>query len=238
VFRRRRESGYPTSSNRASSFHLQWVFPPDTPPLASVRVTLTVAEPPAVPDLYFWALQASFADRGRRFGGAHLGLQWYPPHPGSTAVNWGGYDPNGAILPGTESSLPSATGNDNTRDFAWEPGRPYELRIARGSQGWAGSVDGSAVRELLGGGNELTDVVMWSEVFARCDAPSVSVEWSDPRATTVDGLEVWPDAMRVNYQALRDGGCTNTNCSVRGPSFVQRTSCERDTPIGALLSAE
>ena len=80
---------------------------------------LEVTTAPQVEALYFWALQVSFTDRGRSGGGAHLGLQWYPAHPGSTAVNWGGYVPDGHELEGTTSALPSATGNVNTRDFPW-----------------------------------------------------------------------------------------------------------------------
>ena len=102
--------------NGASSFHLAWDAP--TGPWIGADVVLEVTEPPTVPALYFWALQVSFEDRGRAAGGAHLGLQWYPPHPGSTAVNWGGYAPDGRELDGSNSLLPSATGNPNTRDFA------------------------------------------------------------------------------------------------------------------------
>ncbi|HKX72170.1 MAG TPA: hypothetical protein VJM75_13115 [Acidimicrobiales bacterium] len=46
-------------------------------------------------DLYFWALQASFIDSAERHcGGGHVGLQWRRHHPGSRAVNWGGYGPD------------------------------------------------------------------------------------------------------------------------------------------------
>ena len=69
--------------------------------------------------------------RVARAGGAHFGLQWHPDHPGGTAVNWGGYDRSGSILPGSASDLPSALHNDNTRDLAWVPRRPYRLRISR-----------------------------------------------------------------------------------------------------------
>src|SRR5690349_12962684 len=94
--RRLRTTGFPTSSNRASSMHLWWT--PAPPPATEVSVVLEIVEPPAVPHLYFWALQASFVDRGRRIGGAHLGLQWYDRHPGGTAVNWGGYRDGGGEL--------------------------------------------------------------------------------------------------------------------------------------------
>ena len=121
-------------------------------PLVEVAATLEVVEPPVVAELYFWPRPASPPGGGT--GGT--GLQWYPPHPGSTAVNWGGYADRGGILDGTASALPSATGNPNTRDLAWEAGRPYRLVIGRGTRPgwWRGSVDGVAVRvELHGGGD-------------------------------------------------------------------------------------
>ncbi len=75
---------------------------------------------------------------GRRHGGAHLGLQWHAPHPGSRAVNWGGYAPGGGILPGSESALPSGSGNANTRDLWWEPAVPTPLTIERAAGGRVG----------------------------------------------------------------------------------------------------
>ncbi|HNE38225.1 MAG TPA: hypothetical protein PKZ82_17065, partial [Microthrixaceae bacterium] len=108
-----RTHGDPPSANGASSLHLRWDLD-DRPGCREVSVTLEVLQPPTVDRLYFWALQADFAtgDAGRRpAGGAHLGLQWHPQHPGSTAVNWGGYRPGGGELSGTVSALPSALGN-------------------------------------------------------------------------------------------------------------------------------
>ena len=247
-FRRARERGYPRSSNRASSFHLSWRFPPGTPPLVAVAVSLEVIEPPAVNDLYFWALQAGFADHGRRFGAGHLGLQWYPVHPGGTAVNWGGYAQSGGELRGSESALPSATRNVNTRDFDWRAKTPYELRIDRSEHGWRGLVNDVVVRELFADGGELVDVAMWSEVFARCDAPSVAVQWSRLRGWAADGGEHRPHQVVTNYQAVANGGCSNTNSSVvdgsvggpvdqsGGPVFEQRTNSPRLTQTGALLT--
>ena len=121
-----RVSGPPPSANGASSFHLGWVL---AGPCRSVAVVVEVLEAPVVPRLYFWALQADVATARGRVGGAHLGLQWHPGHPGSTAVNWGGYRSSGAELDGSVSSLPSATSNPNTRDFEWWPRRRYDLTI-------------------------------------------------------------------------------------------------------------
>jgi hypothetical protein len=216
-----RTAGYPTSSNRASSMHLRWDPPP--PPTDAVAVTLEIVEPPVVPELYFWALQVSFLDGGRRVGGAHLGLQWYARHPGSTAVNWGGYRDRGGELDGEASTLPSATGNPNTRDFAWQPRRPYRLRVhGTGDGWWTGDVtdlvtgETTIVRRLHGGGTALGEPVVWSEVFARCDHPSVTVRWSD--------LEPAPVALRPSYQSHVDGGCANTVSRPDGDGWVQITN--------------
>ena len=240
-----RTAGDPTSSNGASSLHLRWELPTvRRVELREVSVTLEVVAPPEVPRLYFWALQADFADAaGRRAGGAHLGLQWHPQHPGSTAVNWGGYDAAGRELRGSTSDLPSALRNVNTRDFAWSAHEPYRLTIAAvpsagGGVVWRGSVTDSAgtvtvVRDLYPPGDRISGVVMWSEVFARCDHPSVGVRWSEPRAVALDGEPVEPTRLSVNYQSLADGGCTNTDSRIDGVGVVQWTDATRTTPPGA-----
>ena len=146
-----------------------------------------------MPALYFWALQASFVDRGRDGGAGHLGLQWHPDHPGSTAVNWGGYDATGRELSGSAATLPSALDNPNTRDLAWSPGVAYRLGIRRvteaesaaggvpdGLVAWRGEVTDlssgitTVVRDLWAAGSGLAAPVVWSEVFAACDDPAVS----------------------------------------------------------------
>ena len=226
VRRRARTTGFPTSSNRASSMHLHW--DPSPPPALEVAVTLEIVEPPVVPHLYFWALQASFVTvEGHRLGGAHLGLQWYDRHPGSTAVNWGGYRDGAGELDGDVSALPSATGNPNTRDFAWRARVPYRLRIHGDGDGWwTGSVtdlttdETTVVRRLRGGGARLAAPVMWSEVFARCDDPSVVVRWSDPNPTV--------RAMHPTYQSHQDGGCANTASTRDGDAWLQTTNVARD----------
>lgn len=227
--------GTPPSGNGASSFHLTWEAPVGR--WVAAEATLEVLEAPAVPRLVFWALQVSFVDRGRRAGGAHLGLQWHPAHPGSTAVNWGGYGPGGRELDGSPSTLPSATGNPNTRDYPWRPGRPYRLRVSRAAGGWRGEVaDGAAVtvvRHLHAGGGTLDSPVVWSEVFAACEEPAGTVRWSGFRLTAEDGTQVEPDTVRVSYQPLTEGGCATTDVVVDGGGFVQRTATVRHTPHGA-----
>ena len=241
-----RTTGLPTSSNGASSFHLRWHLAGE---YREVSVTLEVLEPPTVPRLYFWALQADFAGPGHRAGGAHLGLQWHPSHPGTRAVNWGGYDARGTELHGSESPLPSALHNPNTRDLWWSEPTPYRLTIERapndadrqGLHAWRGTItdlstgQATVVRDLYVPGDRISGVVMWSEVFARCDDPSAAVRWSDPSAITIDGATVPPDRLSVNYQTHADGGCANTDSSPDGVGIVQRTNTPRTTPTGAVL---
>ena len=262
---RGRVRGTPPSGNGASSFHLRWVFEGDSATavqsgaVVSAAVTLEVVDPPTVPRLYFWALQADFGDdRRRAAGGAHLGLQWHPQYPGSTAVNWGGYRAGGGELAGSGSSLPSTLRNPNTRDLHWTPGRRYRLRISRvtaahhptepapaGTVAWRGSVvdldagDQVVVRDLWVPADRITGVTMWSEVFARCDDPSAAVRWSDPEVMTDDQQLHTPAALAVNYQSYSDGGCANTDSTpTSGSGVVQRTSTERVTAQGARLELD
>jgi hypothetical protein len=238
---RGRTSGLPPSANGASSAHAWWECPG---PLREVAVTLEVLVPPSVPWLHFWALQVAFVDGGRRTGGGHLGLQAAPWHPGGTAVNWGGYSEAGGELDGTASALPSAAGNANTRDFPWLPRRTYRLRVAPGGGPgrWLGEVtdltSGTAtvVRELRCPGTALADPVVWSEVFAPCDAPGTAVRWSDPVAQRVDGRLVVPPAVRATYQSVADGGCSNSATFLDGTAVVQATATERRMPHGSRLA--
>lgn len=240
-------TGPPPSGNGASSFHLFWHVPSGE--WVGAEAVVEIAEAPTVPRLYFWALQVSFTDRGRRGGGAHLGLQWHPAHPGATAVNWGGYGADGRELTGTTSSLPSATGNVNTRDFDWKAGCRYRLRIsssgeanADGLYAWQGDVlDESSgvettVRGLWAPGDRLTDAMVWSEVFADCDAPGVAVRWRGFTLVGADATEVPVRSVTVNYQSLAEGGCTNTDTVAEDDAFVQVTATERHCAQGTRLT--
>ncbi len=267
-----RVRGFPPSANGASSFHLRWLLDErGAAPIRSASVVLEVVDPPRVPRLHFWALQVDVEDAlGRRAGGAHLGLQWHPEHPGSTAVNWGGYDQDGTVLHGSDSALPSALHNPHTRDFGWVPCRPYRLKVEpapaqdqpdrehRGSvlTAWRGSLtdlttgECTVVRDLHAWGDRIAGVIMWSEVFARCDDPQVAVRWSDATVTGTDGRTRRPGSFRVNYQAPGDGGCANTTSQPDsgfrhdggvvgtgqgGFGVLQVTNAERTTPQGAVI---
>lgn len=236
---RPRTAGRPPSSNGASSFHLFWLLPGE---LVEVGATLEVVEPPRVDRLFFWALQVSFSEGGRRSGGAHLGLQHHPEHPGGGAVNWGGYRSGGGELDGSTSSLPSTLGNANTRDFPWRPGVRYRLRVhAAPGGGWRGAVrelpdgDEVVVRDLWADGDALVAPMVWSEVFADCDHPTTAVRWSDLSGLDRRGDEVRPSGLQVNYQDHAAGGCANTSSQADEHGVVQRTNTPRVVPQGALL---
>jgi hypothetical protein len=200
--------------------------------LVEASVTLVVPALPSVPRLYFWALQVSFSAGA----GAHLGLQWGADPPRRLRhVNWGGYGTSGAELSGGTSSLPSSFSNPNTRDYDWEPGRAYRLRIGRAARGWAGWVDDTLVRCLDAPGDTVKDPVVWSEVFADCDDPTVSVRWSDLEVVTRSGQRVPVDSVVARYQVRQEGGCDNTSSRRDGDAFVQTTNTVRDTPPVALL---
>ncbi len=232
---------------RASSLHLWWELDPEEA-LVQVEATLEVLEGPRVPALYFWALQASFRDGRRVRGGGHLGLQSAGQDPPLRFVNWGGYraaDDGGSELEGTASELPSAVDNPNTRDYPWAVRRPYRLRIGRSPDGpgsWRGEVTdlGSSrptvVRDLRCPSRHLTDAVVWSEVFARCDDPSVTVRWSELVAVTSAGRRVPVTTVVATYQRHQDGGCDNTTAAVDGTGWLQRTNVRRQVAPGARLS--
>jgi hypothetical protein len=239
LLRRTRTRGLPPSGNGASSFHLGWRLPPGEGHLVAAGVTLEVRTWPVVDHLYFWALQVGLPGAGA----AHLGLQWNDRHPGFGAVNWGGYSADGSLLAGTESRLPSTPADPNTRDYPWKPQRAYRLGVLRAGEGlWRGEVtdltSGNAVtvRELFTASPFLGDPMVWSEVFARCDDPSVTVRWSDFEVANDRGDRFAPTAVAVNYQSHADGGCANTTSVLDGDGGVlQVTNSERTTPQGAAL---
>lgn len=241
--RQGRVAGEPTSANGASSFHLTWLLDAGEP-VVEVEAVLEVVVPPAVDRLYFWALQVSFLGGRSDRGAAHVGLQWNRRHPGSRAANWGGYAPHGGLLRGSDSTLPSTPRDPNTRDYPWEPGRPYRLRVAPspGAPGWwqgqvADLVTGqeTVIRELHTDGDRLARPVVWSEVFARCEHPSVAVRWTGLAAVTASGERLVPRGLQVSFQATAAGGCDNTTVRHDGTGVVQVTNAERTLPHGAVV---
>ena len=119
-------------------------------PLLRVEATLEVVVPPAVPRLYFWALQVSFAAGPRLQGGAHLGLQWHPASrgaPRSTSAATGPAERGTRVLEGTTSELRGPRRQPNTREFPWQLGHRYRLAVApapeapEGLRAWRGTVE-------------------------------------------------------------------------------------------------
>lgn len=225
--------------------HLFWNI--KSQPLAEVAATLEIIKPPTEPWLYFWALQASFRAGPRPLGAGHMGLQHHPSYPGSGAVNWGGYHHGGGELPGSHSPLGSTLGNPNTSNYRWQPGVQYRYRIHPSPQGgWRATITDlstgidTAIRDLWVEADHLTDPMVWSEVFAPCDAEPVVVEWSDLEAQTTDGRRLAASGVRANFQTVNDGGCSNTNATVMenngGKAIRQITNAARTLDAGATIA--
>ena len=256
-----RAAGPPRSPNGASSFHLFWDMPrtPQASRLVEVSATLEIVEPPRVSALYFWALQVDFADeKGRMWGGGHTGLQWNRRFPGGAAANWGGYasqELGGMVLAGSDPDLQAFPGDPNTMAFPWLAGRSYRFRVHRSPEvpdAWRSEVTDlesgqtTVLRDLLRPAGSrgrsgapssglLLHPMVWSEVFADCDAPSVTVRWSGLSALADDGSTVTPPAVVANYQSHRDGGCGNTTVRRDGAALLQVTSVPREVEQGGRL---
>ena len=242
---RERTSGEPGARNGASSFHLVWDL--SSHHVIECSAVLEVVVPPTNSRLYFWALQASFASGAMVHGGAHLGLQWNTKHPGGGAANWGGYASDGSLLLGSESLLPSTRQDPNTRDYPWMAGHRYRLRIARSGEtasglvAWRGTVahiesgEETRIRDLHTKGEYLIRPMVWSEVFARCEHPTVVARWSELKAVTAEGVDIHPPYVRVNYQSRADGGCDNTTAGVDEIGILQVTNARRRVPQDAKL---
>ncbi|HUQ62177.1 MAG TPA: hypothetical protein VM121_00295 [Acidimicrobiales bacterium] len=241
----------------ASSFHLWWRFPPGaaSAPFVEVSATCEVVVPPAVDSLYFWALQVGFGDGHDDRGAGHTGLQWHGHGARRRAVNWGGYRAErdgGGELRGSVSQLGRLDQNGNTVAYPWEPGRRYRFRIARagndadngagdgdGDRRWRSTVtdltagESTVIRDLYAPGQHLVSPVVWSEVFAGCDAPSVMVRWSGLEARTAAGDVLRPAALSVTYQDEAAGGCENTDVGADDLGVTQTTNTARQIRAGA-----
>ena len=239
-----RTTGPPPSPNGASSFHFWWDV---AEPLAWVSVDLEASLPPGAGGLAFFALQASFWSAGGHEGGAHTGLQRHPRHPEGRAVNWGGYDRDGAVLPGSESPLPSALDDPNTRDYPWETETRYRLTIGPRTlrpegAAWPARIRDleadreTTIRELFCPGDHLRAPVVWTELFCDCDAPGVAARWTRPRAADPDGRPVPVTGGRVTYQPYESGGCSNTDVSISEGAVVQQSNRPRGAPHQARLT--
>ena len=184
-----------------------WELPPAGGPIVAASARLIVEAAPPVDELYFWALQASFTDgSGRRArrrppGPAVARRRTRAPAPPTGAAT----RPAAAILPGSESALPSAHRQRQHPRPGGSRACPTALDDRAGAPaaglGRARSTAPSCAR-LAAGGDRLDGLMVWSEVFARCDDPPVAVRWSGFAATVADRRG--PLARRpcaVNYQA-------------------------------------
>ena len=95
---------------------------------------------------------------------------------------------------------------------------------------------GGSTSDSQAGGGYLTCPIVWSEVFADCDAPSVSVRWSDLQAVDEAGTVFRPDAVSVNYQSASEGGCPNTSVTADDAGILQITNTQRIVEQGAILT--
>ena len=226
-----------------SSFHAWWAGIDVREYVVEASAVLEVVVAPAASRLYFWALQTTFTDAaGHEYGGAHVGLQWNPSHAGSTAVNWGGYGvvrDVTSILAGSHSLIPSTVDDVNTRDFPWVPRVPYRFIVYRKSEGWAADVMDVAtrsrthIRTLHAGGDRLTKMVVWSEVFASCVDPSAVVRWSGLSARTADGRVLHPSSVTLSFPT--DGACLNNDTRADAHGLLQVTNTERTGRDGQVV---
>lgn len=242
-----RLAGTPTSASGVSSFFLWWDLPFGEK-LTEISVNLEVVLRPEVDRLVTFAVQAAFLKPGG--GSCHLGLQHHPQFPQRGAVNWDGYTAKGEPLDSAVPSLPSASDELATRDFAWSEGTPYRLTIERGDEQpdgrfpWIGSVtnlrsgDRTEVRRLLSESPHMRGPVMYIESFGPCDGPRVEARWSNATAVSTNGGVRAVKSMRVDYQPHAAGGCTNTNSSVEDGRFVQRAGQMRSTKAGSTIRLE
>lgn len=167
-------------------------------------------------------------------------------------MNWGGYYSSGSSetgeLPGSELQLQSAPGNPNTGDYLWTAGHRYRYQIERSPErGWRGSIIDTGtgaqtvIRDLFCDGDELTNLMVWTEAFADCDDPPTTVRWSNLRIATDHDRALAVGAVRVNYQSLADGGCITSDCvgdqsEGAATGITQRTGVPRTTAQGSMLS--
>ncbi len=232
-----RTVGRPPSANGASSFHLIW----DTPGVFSeASAVIEVVQPPTEAKLYFWALQVSFVEPDNErstIGGAHVGLQHHPQYPDGGAVCWGGYRHGAAgsgELDGSALGAPSALRNPNTCNYGWQAGRRYRYRVFSPEAGrWRATIsdlesgDEFVIRDLYSTATACKAPMVWTESFADCDDPSVTIRWSELSVTRSDGTVEAPAGIRLNYQTVADGGCSNTASTPDGDAWLQTTNTAR-----------
>jgi hypothetical protein len=155
-----------------------------------------------------------------------VAYRWRPERPYRLRVH-----PSPEVLGGWRAEITDVTSGRATaiRDL---------LRPGTGGKS-AGGASGSSVSSAGSGQaatSHLRAPLVWSEVFAACDAPSVVVRWSEFEAITEDGSVLRPEAMRVNYQTHQAGGCANTTVRRDGTGLLQITGASREIGQGTRLA--
>jgi len=84
--------------------------------------------------------------------------------------------------------------------------------------------------------DRLSAPIVWSEVFARCNDPSVTVRWSGLEATSLSGDKVVPRGLTVNYEAHAGGGCDNTTVAEDSEGVLQVTKASRSVPQDSVVA--
>lgn len=93
----------------------------------------------------------------------------------------------------------------------------------------------TVVRELSLGGDRLSELVVWAEIFADCDAPATSARWSDLAVTDPAGETHRVEVVSLSYQTHDSGGCANTSTETDDVGVLQRTSASRRHGAGTFL---
>ena len=165
------------------------------------------------------------------------------------------HESGGGELEGSTFLLPGMAGSQNTQSYPWQSGRPYRLRVFPSphiTQAWRAEVtdlsSGKAtpIRDLYTDGDSLAMPMVWTESFADCAAPPVTVRWSHLRAVDSTGRILTPHSLLVNYQGWERGlhqhrvetdarGVLQVTCTrVSWPSTVLLTASWADEPCHRL----
>lgn len=157
--------------------------------LTAIEIDITILNNTPTP-IFFAALQtAFFTSAGVKYGGNHIGLQWYNGEGNALgkAVNFGGYvDPSGRTNgvpseqidgyyldtgqlitqpPGPFIPLSNQGVNGRTFGYNWTVGIPVRLRVELVGNGtWRSYVNGVPFRDsFYPGTDRLDEIVFWTE---------------------------------------------------------------------------
>jgi hypothetical protein len=69
--------------------------------------------------------------------------------------------------------------------------------------------------------------MVWTECFARCDAPPAAVRWSRFEIVTATGERAAVTEASLSYQAVSDGGCSTGRSERDDDGWRQTTGVSR-----------